>query len=129
VQTVGSRLGRLTMYWLLMQVITPFATRVLTGDGAFQVRFIFYACVQTIAGVVFLLMIRNIRKYGRLRPGTPPTLLSEVSRRTIRLAAAFLVSIPLSVFGSVAYACWVVIPLGGGLFDRLRRRSAAVPVD
>src|SRR5262249_51511197 len=35
--------------WLLMIVLTPFATRVLTAGGAFETRFIVYASVQALA--------------------------------------------------------------------------------
>ena len=48
VTLLGGQLPRLTMYWLLMQVITPFATRVLTSDGAFQARFIFWIAVPLL---------------------------------------------------------------------------------
>jgi uncharacterized membrane protein len=111
VTALGGRLRLLTMYWLLMQVITPFATRVLTGDGAFQARFIFYALVQAIASLVFLLMTRELRRHHLLRADTPPGLTTSATWRTGTLAAAFLISIPLSFVGqAVAYGCWIVIP-------------------
>src|SRR4051794_6272309 len=34
VTSISGPVTTLTIYWLLMQVITPFATHVLTGDGA-----------------------------------------------------------------------------------------------
>jgi uncharacterized membrane protein len=121
VSTIGGRLARLSMLWLLMQVITPFATRVLTGDGAFQVRFIFYAAVQALAGAFFLLMIREIRRYGLLRPDTPPRMLTNAATRTATLAAAFLLSIPLSFATEWAYAAWLAVPIAAGLVRRLRK--------
>jgi uncharacterized membrane protein len=121
VTTLGGRLPRLTLLWLLTQVITPFATRVLTGGGAFQVRFIFYAGVQGLAGVLFLLMIREIRRFGLTREDTPPRMLRQASIQTAVLAAAFLVSIPISFRSAWAYACWAVIPIAGGFAARIAR--------
>jgi uncharacterized membrane protein len=127
VTLLGGQLPRLTMYWLLMQVITPFATRVLTENGAFQVRFTFYALVQATSGLIFLLMLRELRRHRLLRADTPPNLLTDATWRTSMLAAAFLISIPLSfVSKPVAYGCWALIPLSRGLMRRVatsRRRA------
>jgi uncharacterized membrane protein len=124
VTKLGGSLSRLTIYWLLMQVVTPFATRVLTGDGAFQVRFIFYAGVQAVAGLLFLLMLRDIRRHRLTRAETPPGMLADASLRTVTIAAAFLVSIPLSFVTEWAYACWAVIPVAESLVRRLVHRRA-----
>ncbi|HEY7271471.1 MAG TPA: TMEM175 family protein [Actinoplanes sp.] len=127
VTTLGGQLARLTMYWLLMQVITPFATRVLTENGAFQVRFTFYALVQATAAVIFLLMLRELRRHRLTRADTPASMLTDAAWRTSLLAAAFLISIPFSFISKpVAYACWAVIPLTRGLVRRAvttRRRA------
>ncbi|TCO59845.1 TMEM175 family protein [Actinocrispum wychmicini] len=39
VHTVSGRLTGLTLVWLFMQVLMPFATRVITADGALPSRF------------------------------------------------------------------------------------------
>jgi uncharacterized membrane protein len=57
---LGGHVTGLNMAWLLMMVITPFATRVLSGDGGFAVRFTFYALVQVTAAVCLLLMARAV---------------------------------------------------------------------
>lgn len=54
---------------LLMMVITPFATRVLSGDGGFAVRFTFYALVQVTAAVCLLLMAREIARHSAALDG------------------------------------------------------------
>jgi uncharacterized membrane protein len=127
VTLLGGQLPRLTMYWLFMQVITPFATRVLTADGAFQVRFTFYALVQAAAALIFLLMIRQLRRHRLIRADTPAAVLTDATWRTAVLAAAFLISIPFSfVSKGIAYGCWVVIPFTRGLVRRVvatRRRA------
>jgi uncharacterized membrane protein len=117
-------LSRLTIYWLLMQVLTPFATKVLTGNGAFQVRFIFYATVQTMAGVLFLLMVWEIRRRTLYRPDTPPVMFTNAVARTAIMAGAFLVSIPVSFFTGYAYLCWIGVPVAIGLVGRMLRRPA-----
>jgi uncharacterized membrane protein len=117
-------LVRLTMWWLLMQVIMPFATRVLTGDGAFQARFIFYAAMQVITSTIFILMVNEVRRHKIIRADTPPDLLRETSWRSSFLAAAFLISIPVSFVGKApAYACWIFIPSAIGAIYRLWRRQ------
>jgi uncharacterized membrane protein len=127
VTLLGGQLARLTMYWLLMQVITPFATRVLTENGAFQVRFTFYALVQATAALIFLLMIRELRRHRLMRADTPASMLTDATWRAALLASAFLISIPFSfVSKPIAYGCWALIPLTRGLARRVlatRRRG------
>jgi uncharacterized membrane protein len=107
---LGGRLASWNMLWLLMIIITPFATRVVTSEGAFETRFIFYASVQTLAGVFSLLMIREIARYGLLRANTPPGMIRTFYRRAAVLIGAFGVSIPVALFTNWAYLCWAAIP-------------------
>jgi TMEM175 potassium channel family protein len=128
VTTLGGYLPRLTMSWLLMQVITPFATRVLTGPDAFQARFVFYASVQTLSSVFFLLMLGEVRRCDLTRPDTPPGMLRHAAFQTGLLGGAFLISIPVSFVTGWAYAWWAVIPFIGGVAARIaRRRATATP--
>jgi len=123
VTALGGNLVRLTLLWLLMQVITPFGTRVLTGNGAFQARFIFYALIQVVASTLFILMVRNVRKYRIYRKDTPPRLFYDAVRRSAAPAFGFLLSIPLSFVGQTpAYACWIAVPVVGGILNRIDRR-------
>jgi uncharacterized membrane protein len=118
-------LTSLNLYWLLLQVITSFATRVLTGDGGFQVRFGFYALVQGTADVIFVIIIQVIRVKGLARPGTRPRY-AEATLRASAIAAAFLVSVPLSVLGRWAYLCWIASPLLTNVARRLYGRRAGL---
>lgn len=111
VTRLAGRLGQWNMLWLLTIVTTPFATRVLTSDGAFQSRFVFYAAVQVFAGLFSLLMIREIARCRLLRPSAPPGLIGGYSRRAIGLSAAFAASIPVAFFTQWAYVCWAAVPL------------------
>jgi len=125
-QTLGGRLTTITLYWLLTQVVTPFTTNVLTGNGAFQARFILYAGVQAASGILFILMIREIEVNGLYRPDVPPGLSRNAIMRTASLTAGFLVSIPVSFAGESAYACWIVVPLLLGAVNAIRRRRNPV---
>jgi uncharacterized membrane protein len=123
VTALGGRLARITLLWLLMQVLMPYATRVLTGDGAFQARIIPYAAIQVLACVLFVLMLGDLRKYQLLRDDAPPRLLSDGVWRSSTLALGFAVSMPLSFVGEPwAYGSWIVVPLVGGFVHRRWRR-------
>jgi uncharacterized membrane protein len=110
VTMLRGRLARWSMLWLLMIVITPFATRTLTLEGGFQVRFILYAAVQALAGLFFLLMVRSMDRHHVLREDTPPGVLNAAYRRLILLIVAFTVSIPVAFVTHWAYLCWVAMP-------------------
>jgi TMEM175 potassium channel family protein len=121
---VNGTLARWTMLWLLMIVVTPFATRTIVGDGAFSARFTLYAGVQALAQIFFLLAVRETRRGGLMRPGTPPAVFTRTYYHTAVGALLFLVSIPLSFVTPWAFACWAAIPfvmrLGRRIGPRLR---------
>ncbi|WP_410562162.1 TMEM175 family protein [Amycolatopsis sp. cmx-4-61] len=124
VTTLGGGLARLTFGWLLMQVIMPFATKVIAEDGAFEFRFVFYAAVQLVALTLFLLMAWQIQRNHLHRADTPPELFGAVYRGISVMIAAFAVSIPVAFLTRWAYACWIVVPLVVNLLSRFRRRTA-----
>jgi uncharacterized membrane protein len=118
---LGGRISSLNMYWLFTQVVTPFATKVLTGDGGFEVRFAFYAVVQSVGFLLFLAMLRQMDKYHLYGPGRTEHGTRRSKRRTAVFAVAFVVSIPVALlWGKWAYVCWIVVPLAGNLLLRVR---------
>jgi len=121
-QALNSRLTGLTMSWLLMLVVTPFATKVVNGDGAFQVRFIFYAAVEFAACVLFVLMVRVARRDDLCRTSTPPEVFSRAIRRTGTVAAGFLMSVPVSFLTQWAYVCWFLVPAVDTIVSARSRR-------
>jgi uncharacterized membrane protein len=121
---LGGRLLRWNLLWLLTIVLMPFATRTLTGDGAFQVRFITYAAVQALAGTFFLLMVREISRHHLLRPDAPPEVVPASYARLFVMTSAFLVSIPVSLVTRWAYLCWIAIPFVSRGYVILARRRA-----
>jgi uncharacterized membrane protein len=127
VTRLDGRLTGLTMVWLFMQVIMPFATRVLTGEGAFQARFGFYAVVQIASFAVFALIVNEIGRKHLFRENTPPGILHTTYVRMAGIGGGFAVSIPVSLFTHYAYACWFVGPWLTAITWRLRgKRPAAV---
>ncbi|MBB5075682.1 TMEM175 family protein [Nonomuraea endophytica] len=125
VRSLGGRLTSLTLAWLFMQVLMPFATRVLTADGAFAPRFSLYALVQVLASASFALIIREIRRAHLYRSDVPPQVFAESLVRSICLAAVFAVSIPVSFLttGTGAYLCWLTAPIVLAIARRVQRRT------
>ena len=111
------------MVWLLMMIVTPFATRMLEGDGGFGVRFTLYALVQIIASACLLLMSVEIARGDLLRPGAPESARHPDHAASVAVIIAFLVSIPVSFFTGWAFALWATIPLLVRVLRRLPGRS------
>ncbi|MFD9940411.1 TMEM175 family protein [Nonomuraea sp. NPDC059023] len=113
VRSLGGRLTSLTLAWLFMQVLMPFATRVLTADGAFAPRFSLYAIVQVLASASFALIIREIRRAHLYRTDVPPRAFAESMVRSVCLAAVFAVSVPVSFLtnSTGAYLVWLTAPI------------------
>src|SRR5580704_10102421 len=117
---------RLDMIWLLMMIITPFATRILTGNGGFGVRFTIYTLVQVIASTCLLLMSREIRDKDLMRTDAPESARHPENSHTLTLIVVFLISIPVAfAAGQWAFVLWVATPLLGRVLRRLRREPVA----
>ncbi|WP_157254553.1 TMEM175 family protein [Nonomuraea typhae] len=113
VRSLGGRLTTLTLAWLFMQVLMPFATRVITAEGAFPPRFSLYAIVQVLASASFALIIWEIRRRHLYRTEVPPRVFAQSLLRSICLAAVFGVSVPISFVttSTGAYLCWLAAPI------------------
>jgi len=109
---------QLNMLWLLTMVLTPFATRLVSGSGALGIRFTIYAGVQAVAGLCLLLMTLEVRRARLLRPGAPDDIDSNRIRGLIVIVAVFAISIPISFMTRYAYLCWIAIPLVMRIQDR-----------
>jgi uncharacterized membrane protein len=121
VARLNGRVATLNMIWLLMIVITPFATRVISGDGGFGVRFTFYAVIQVVTVLCFLLMTHELRRNQLLRAEAPEPDSDDA--RLLAVAAMFLISIPVAFVTQWAFACWVAIPLVVRVVRKLRDRQ------
>ena len=121
------RLRTLNMAWLLMIVITPFATRLLTVGsnedfGVHAVRWGFYALVQSLTSVIMIVILRHMASH-QLAPGVTSSTLTSMSWRSYSLALGFGISIPLFFATSYAWVLWIVIPLLVRIVHRLRDRQ------
>jgi uncharacterized membrane protein len=121
---LDSRLTTLTLAWLFTLVVTPFATRVITGNGAFQFRFGFYSVVQVAAVVLFALMSRDIERKHLSRPDTPAAVHAHTLLRTVGFSTGFLLSIPISFVTNYSYVCWIIAPVAVRTIQRIRDRHS-----
>ena len=68
------------LLWLLMLVVMPFTTKMLTSEvDAFQVQFTIYAADQALAALFLVLAFRSLRR-NRLLAAEPPPWLSPPRR-------------------------------------------------
>ena len=122
---LDSRIITLNMIWLLMIVIIPFATRLLSGRGGFGVRFSVYAIVQILTVLAFALMSRHLRGGELLRPTAPPPTLRDDDASLLIVAVMFTISIPVAFvpgWGQWAFVLWVAsAPAGRAVPRRLAR--------
>lgn len=104
---LGGRLVGWNLVWLLTMVVTPWATRVITGDGAFAARFTTYAVVQALAVLAFLLIIAEVDRNGLMHRPDAARVIHDGYRRSSVLCAVFLVSIPFAwIVGQWAFVVW-----------------------
>jgi len=123
VYRLDARIITLNMVWLLMIVIIPFATRVLSGTGAFGIRFGLYAVIQVVTVLTALLMSRHIRANELVRPGAPGPGTRYEDSTLLTVAAMFAISIPVAFVTQWAFAVWVASAPAARLVLRLRQRA------
>jgi len=107
VYRLDSRIITLNMTWLLMIVIIPFATELLSGNGGFGVRFSLYAIIQILTMLTSLLISRHLHGSELLRPGAPPPSTREGDAALITVAAVFAISIPVAFVTEWAFVFWI----------------------
>jgi uncharacterized membrane protein len=114
------------MVWLLMIIITPYATRVLSvvGDHDFGVGFGLYAVIQVITLLAFWVMSRHLRDSSLLRPGVPTPLSSTDEALVLTVAAMFAISVPIGFVTRWAYLCWVATAIVTRWIRRARQWTA-----
>ena len=110
VARVNQRIGWLTMVWLLMVVLMPFAARLLAGSGGFAVRFAFYVLVQVAASACLVLMNRELVRADLLRPGAPEAARHPDNVVSLTIIVMWTLSIPVAFFSAWAFAFWAAVP-------------------
>jgi uncharacterized membrane protein len=125
VERASTGLVRWNLLWLMMIVITPFATKVLNGEAAFELRFTFYAAVQALAGFFFLLMIFCIDRGRLYGDETPPRSMRAGYVRLGVMTGVFALSIPVAWVTHWAYVIWMLMPVLTMLVMKLSNRATA----
>jgi uncharacterized membrane protein len=124
VDKLDSRIVTLNFLWLLMIVVIPFATRLISADGGFGARFTVYAVIQVLTMLAFLLMSRHIRTSRLLRPGAPTPATAGDDAALLALAGMFAISIPVAFVSQWAFLFWVFAPFAAKTARRLRTRGS-----
>jgi uncharacterized membrane protein len=115
VKQVDSRLRTLNTFWLLMIVLNPFATRLLTVSGAetlqvHALRFSFYALLQVLESAAMFGVVMHMVRH-QLAPDLPRGMAIDLARQSYNLILGFGLSIPVFFVWSNAWVIWIVVPL------------------
>jgi len=112
VKRVDTRVRTLNTTWLLMIVLTPFATRLLTagGEATVPLRFGFYALVQLLDSALLLTMLRHMIARQELA-GIPKEVLTAWVWRNYSPMLAFGLSIPVFFATSYGWVLWFAVPM------------------
>jgi uncharacterized membrane protein len=122
---VDSRLRTLNTFWLLMIVLNPFATRLLTvsGDATHALRFSFYALLQVLESAAMFGVVAQMVRH-QLAPDLPQKMAIDLARQSFNLILGFGLSIPVFFVTGYAWVLWIVIPLVVSRWrHQARRRS------
>ena len=123
-----ARLLWINLLWLLLVVVAPFFTRVIVDDKVYyQVRFVGYAAVQVLLGLVFIAMVSHATTAGLLVESTPIRFLRRLRIRSLVVVVPFALSI-IAVFvpaiGEKAFVFWWLGPPVMGTILAVRRSRA-----
>jgi uncharacterized membrane protein len=123
VQRVTPKLIRLNQNWLLVAVVTPFLTRLLSEGDINAVRFLPYAVAQTVQFALLAAMIAIVRRADLTGDPASAAELAPVSSRALVFSATFAASVPVFLLaGQAAFVVWAVVPLAARAIRGLRAR-------
>jgi uncharacterized membrane protein len=126
---IDARLRQLNMIWLLMMVLTPFATRLLTTQGnetttAHALRFGFYALVQAVESGILVTMLHYMTTRDLSRD-LPERTVTKMSSQSYALVAGFALSIPVLFATDWGWLLWFIVPFAADRWLKYRRRRWA----
>jgi uncharacterized membrane protein len=110
VNRIDGVVARLNMLWLLMMILTPVATKLLSGNGGRGVRFSVYAVVLTIATLCLWGMRERTVHGNMLLPDAPESARHPDWVTYVTLVVLFALSAPLAFVTSYPWVCYVVTP-------------------
>ncbi|MGD0704008.1 MAG: TMEM175 family protein [Trebonia sp.] len=116
IRRADSRLRNLNMIWLLMIILVPFATKLLTGNShdnltVHAFRWGFYALVQVLTSAALFVMVRQMISHQLAEPGSEARDSSASDWRTYGPMLGFGLSIPVFFVTTYAWALWIAVPL------------------
>jgi uncharacterized membrane protein len=129
IERVDATVRNYNVLWLLMIILNPFATRLLTTPGQDSagprtVQFGFYALLQVLSSAALVLTVHHVASHELQAPNTPPLTETQNDWESYGVMAGFAVSIPLFFVTSNAWVIWILAPaLVGRIGDRRRRRG------
>jgi len=111
--------GRMRTYhlaWLLMIVLIPYATRLLTTTDhdnlvIHGLQWGSYSLVQALESGALLLMAHRMTARGLLEPDTPPRVVAHATGQSYGTMLGFGLSIPVFFVTENGWVVWIVIPL------------------
>ncbi|WP_328464306.1 TMEM175 family protein [Streptomyces sp. NBC_00448] len=131
VARVDAPLRTINMLWLLMIVLNPLATKMLTTEdhdsvATHALRFGFYALLQVIAGLALLAATRRLTEQ-RLRIGGAPAPSGPGDGRDLHgVIIGFALSIPVFFATTYGWVLWIICPFAANrLGSRVRGRQRA----
>jgi hypothetical protein len=120
------------MGWLLMIILNPFATKLLTTPQqdvliVHAVKFGFYALLQGLASALVLAMIHHMISADLLEPGSPP--LTDGDWVSYGMILGYGLSIPVFFLTNSGWLVWVIVPFlvrrAKNVRDWRRRKAGA----
>lgn len=125
---IDSRFRTINMTWLMMIVLTPFATKLLTTSGnetvaAHALRFGFYALLQMLSTAAMLAMVWHMNSRRLQAPDTPSQATSDANWGSYAAMLGFGLSIPILFATTNAWLLWFLVPMAVGRIRRQLNRS------
>jgi hypothetical protein len=122
----------LNVIWLLMVILIPFATKLLTGDGnddltVHDFHFGFYALLQVLLSAALFAMVRHLISHHLQEPGTEEKDRSASDWRSYGPLLGFGLSIPVFFVTTYAWVLWIAMPLLVLPLRRLQHRDQSAP--
>jgi uncharacterized membrane protein len=109
-------LRNVNMMWLLLIIVIPSATKLLTGNGGDEItvhafRWGFYALVQVLISAALFAMVRHMISHHLVERGTEDRDRRASDWRTYGPMLGWALSIPVFFVTTNAWVLWIVVPL------------------
>jgi len=114
------------LVWLLMIVVMPFTTKMLTSDAdAFEIQFVMYAANQALAALFLVLAFTTLRRRGLLRANLPAGAITGTLEWLATVIVVFTLSIPVAFVTHWASLSWILLPVVRAAIRLVRRPATA----